>query len=107
MRNRSLLDLLTWTGAIVLAITVLSAVGAAVFTSLCGALGWVLRVERMPIGLLWATTSGAIGGFLMGTLWAIDRIVNRRYYLSPSREGFQRPAAPSEDGKSLQKKRPS
>ena len=107
MRNHPIIGSILWMGAIVLAITILSALGAAAFASLCGALGWALRVERMPIRLLWATTSGAISGFLMGTLWAIDRIVNRGHYLSPSRKGFERSAAPSKDGKSLQKKRPS
>jgi hypothetical protein len=102
MRNHSVLDWLIRTGATVLAITILSALGAAVFALFCGALGWVFGVERVRIGFLWATTSGAIAGLLMGTLWAIDRIMNWRYYLSPSRDDSRDSTVSSEDGKALE-----
>lgn len=97
MRNHSIFDSLIWMGAIVFAITILSAAGAAVFALLCGTLGWVLHVDRMPIGFLWATTSGAIGGFLMGIMWAIDRMLNWQSFLSRSRHDSRASAVTSVD----------
>ncbi|HTU17655.1 MAG TPA: hypothetical protein VMG10_06285 [Gemmataceae bacterium] len=97
--------MLSWllrTAATVFAITVLSALGAAVFALLCGALGWVLHVERAPVGFLWLTASGAIAGFLAGCGWAIDRITNRRIYFSLSQDDARRSALPSLDGKAGQ-----
>ena len=78
MCNQSTLRWLVQTGVTVCAITILCALGAAAFAVLCGALCWLLRVERVSIGFLWAITSGAIAGLLLGTLWAIDRALNWR-----------------------------
>jgi hypothetical protein len=84
MQKQSFQRWLIQMAAAVFAITILSALGAAVFALLCGALAWVLRVERLPIAFLWATASGAIAGFLMGIMWAIDRIVNWRFFFLAS-----------------------
>ena len=99
MRNHSILNSFIWTGAIVCVITIVSALGAAVFALLCGALFWLFRGERVSVGFFWTTTSGAIAGFLMGILWAIDRAVNWGYFLSASQDDSHRSAAPCDDGK--------
>jgi hypothetical protein len=99
MRNHSILNSFIWTGAIVCVITIVSALGAAVFALFCGALCWPFRVERVPVGFFWATSSGAIAGFLIGILWAIDRAVNWGYFLSASQDDSHRSATPCDDGK--------
>src|SRR5262249_40569761 len=101
MRNPSSLHWLVRKGATVCAITIVSAFGTAVFALLGGAACWVLRVERVPFGFLWATTSGAIAGFLMGTLWAIDRAINRRDFPIPPQDDSRHPSMPSKDGKAF------
>ena len=83
MRNPSILRWIVRTSVAVLAITILSTLGAAVFGLLYGALAWLLHAERAPVGFAWLIASGAIAGFLMGSLWAMDRIVNWRFYLLP------------------------
>jgi hypothetical protein len=71
------------TVAAVVCITLLWALGAAAFGLLCGGLGLLIGMEKMPIGLLWVTTSGAITGFLVAALWAIDQSTNWPYFLPP------------------------
>ena len=102
MRNQSILRWLIRTAATIFAITILSTLGAAVFGLLCGALCWVLRVERVPIGFLWITVSGATAGFLVGSLWALDRIMNWRIYLSLSQDEARSSIMTSLYGKALQ-----
>jgi hypothetical protein len=101
MHKPSILRWLVTTGAIVCAITIISALGAAVFTLLCGALCWVFRVERVPFGFLWATTSGAIAGLLMGTLRAIDRAINWQDFSPPPQDDSRPSAMASEEGKAF------
>ena len=101
MRVSSFLHGLVRTVAIVFALTILWSLGAAVFALLCGGLCWAFRVERAPFGVLWAATAGAIAGFLLGTLWAIDRAINWRDFPSSSQDVSRHYAMPSEDGKGL------
>ena len=102
MRNSSFLHRLARTVAIVFAFTILWALGAAVFALLCGALCWAFRIERVPFGIFWAATSGAIAGFLLGTLWSIDRAINWRDFSLPFQGDSRHYPMPSEDGKALQ-----
>jgi hypothetical protein len=102
MRVSSFLHGLVRTVAIVFALTILWAFGAAVFALLCGVLCWAFRVERVPFGIFWAATSGAIAGFLLGTLWSIDRAINWRDFSLPFQGDSRHYPMPSEDGKALQ-----
>jgi hypothetical protein len=104
MRVSSFLHGLVRTVAIVFALTILWSLGAAVFALLCGGLCWAFRVERAPFGVLWAATAGAIAGFLLGTLWAIDRAINWRDSPSPSQDDSRLHAMPPDDGKALRGK---
>ncbi len=82
--------------ASVFAITILSALGAAVYAALCGLLCWALRVEDAPLRGLWVMASGAIAGFIMAIVWAIDRVVNFRSYTPLSSREERNSTGPSE-----------
>jgi hypothetical protein len=102
MRIPSILHSLIWLGAMVFAFTILTALGTAVFALLGGTLCWLFRVERVPISFLWATTSGAIAGFLTGIVWAIDRALNWGGFSPPSQDDSHWSATPSTDSKASQ-----
>jgi hypothetical protein len=79
--------------AFVFIATALSALGGAVYASLCGALSWVLGGKWAPIfGVLWFTACGAVAGFLVGMAWALDPSLNRGKPSMTSEQDRRRPA---------------